>query len=228
MKRIFTIIACAFSLPGAALAAARTYDTSAFEKVSVSEGVEADITVGPRSVRAETKADNFDDLQIAVRDNVLVIDRPAKNWFSFGHRPSYQVHVVTPVLHSLAVSSGAEVTAKGAEGDFNVTASSGSDVDVSEVKGGNVSASTSSGSDLKISGSCISLKAESSSGSDLDADDLKCESVSVHSSSGSDLSVAASKSVTGEASSGSDIKVKGRPASVQVSTSSGAQVVVKE
>jgi hypothetical protein len=231
MKRIFIFVVCAFALPGAVLAAIQSYDLAAFEKVAVSEGVAADITVGPvRSVQAETKSDkdNFDDLRISVKDNVLQIDRPAHGWFSFGHRTEYQVHVSTPALRSLTASSGAEVTVKGVVGDFTVNASSGSDVDISLVKGGNVNASTSSGSEMEISGSCVSLKAESSSGSDLDADDLKCENVSLQASSGSDLSVSASKSVTGQASSGSDIRVRGKPSSVEVDTSSGAHLVVKE
>ena len=197
MQRTFAITVCAFALPGAALAATRSYDVGVFEGVAVASGVAVDINRGPtRSVLAETKSSNFDDLKITVKDNVLRIERPASNWFSswFGARPDYQVHVVTPSLHSLIASSGSEVTVKGGlEGDFSVTASSGSDVDVAGFKGGKVTAQTSSGSELAIAGSCISLKAEASSGSDLDADDLQCENVSVQASSGSDLSVAPRK-----------------------------------
>lgn len=233
MKRIIAVTACALALPGTALAATRTYETGAFESVSVAAGIDADITLGPtRSVVAETSADNFDDLRISVEGNVLRIDRPPGKWFSgwfSGGRPGYRVHVVTPTLRSLAVSSGAEVEVKGSlEGDFSVTASSGSEVDVSLVKGGNVKASGSSGSDIHIAGSCISLEAEASSGSDLDADDLKCEDVTLRASSGSDLSVAATKRVTGKASSGSDIRIRGRPPVVQVETSSGASVKVRD
>lgn len=232
MKRIIAVIACALALPGPALAATRTYETGAFESVSVAAGIDADITLGPtRSVVAETGTDNFDDLRISVEGNVLRIDRPPGRWFSgwFSGRPSYQVHVVTPTLRSLAVSSGAEVEVKGSlEGDFSVTASSGSEADVSLVTGGNVKASSSSGSDIHIAGSCISLEAEASSGSDLDAEDLKCEDVTVRASSGSDLSVAATKSVKGKASSGSDIRIRGQPPVVQVETSSGASIKVRE
>jgi Putative auto-transporter adhesin, head GIN domain len=232
MKRIFAITACTLALPVVALAASRTYDTGAFERVSVAAGVEADITIGPtRSVIAEASSDDFNDLRISVQDNVLHIDRPASSWFSnwFSHRPDYQVHVVTPALRSLSGSSGAQVTVKGAlEGDFSVNTSSGSHARVAQVKGGTVKASTSSGSGISIAGSCVSLEAGASSGSGLDAEDLKCESVTLQASSGSDMSVAASKSVTGEASSGSGIRVRGKPGAVQVDTSSGAHLVVKE
>lgn len=213
MKRILAITACAFALPGATLAATRTYETVAFEGVSVAAGIEADVTLGPtRSVVAETSSDNFDDLQISVEGNVLRIGRSASNWFFgwfSGRRPSYQVHVVTPTLHSLAASSGSEATFKGnLEGDFSVKASSGSQLD--------------------LAGSCISLEAEASSGSDVDAEDLDCQNVTVRASSGSDISVAATKRVTGNASSGSDVRIRGQPPVVQVETSSGASVKVRD
>ena len=232
MKRVFAIVVCTCALPGTVLAATRSYETTAFESVAVSSGIDADISVGAaRSVTAETMAENFDDLQISVEDNVLRISRPAGNWYSgwFGNRPRYQVHVVTPSLHALSASSGSDVKVRGnVAGDFVVKASSGSDVDLSGLTGGNVSASASSGSDLEISGSCVSLAAEASSGSDVEADNLRCENVVVRASSGSDVSVAATKQVTGKASSGSDISVRGRPPVVNVEKSSGADVTVRD
>jgi len=234
MKRIVVITACALALPGVALAATRTFDIEAFDKVSIASGIEADITVGPaRSVVAETKADNLDDLQISVKDNVLRIERSGgkwfSSWFSFERPPRYHVQVTTPALRSLVASSGSDVTVKGSlEGDFAVTSSSGSDVELSGIKGGNVKVNASSGSDISITGVCVSLEAQASSGSDVEADGLKCENVSVQASSGSDISVAASKSVTGNASSGSDVTVRGKPPAVQVEKSSGADFEVKE
>jgi opacity protein-like surface antigen len=230
MKRIIVIAACALALSGAALAATRTYEPGTFDGVSVAAGISVDITLGAtRSVVAETRSDDFDDLQVSVEGNVLKISRPARNWFSFGRRPSYQVHVVTPVLRSLSASSGADAKVKGSiEGDFSVESSSGSDVEVSQIRGGNVKAHSSSGSDLSLGGSCVSLEAEASSGSDLDADDLTCEKVDFHASSGSDISVTATKSVTGKASSGSDVKVAGAPPVVQVDKSSGADIDVRK
>ena len=233
MKRILAIAALAIALPGVTLAASRSYDVGAFEGVSASAGIEVDISVGPnRSVVAENKSGQFDDLRIAVEGKVLHIGRPPGSWFSnwfSGGRPDYKVHVVTPALHSLAAASGSEVEVKGVfEGDFSLTASSGSEVHVAGIRGGNVKASASSGSDVEIEGTCISLQAEASSGSDLEADDLKCEDVTVNTSSGSDVSVSASKRVAGDASSGSDVTVKGRPPVVQVEKSSGADVTVRD
>jgi hypothetical protein len=233
MKRMIALTALVLALPATALAASKTYDVGAFEEVAVSGGMDVVITVGPtRSVVASTKAGNFDDLRIEVDGRVLKISRPARSWFTgwFSERPKYQIQVVTPVMRSLAASSGSDVTVKGGlEGDFSVSASSGSEVDVAQVRGGNVKASASSGSELDIAGTCASFEARSSSGSDLDAGGLRCENVKVHASSGSDLSIAATKGVTGEASSGSDVRVRGGQAlAVQVKTSSGAGIEVRE
>lgn len=229
MKPLIAIAACALTLPAAALAATRPYDTRAFEAVSVAAGITVEVTLGSqRSVVAETRADDFDDLRISVEGNVLRIARPARSWFSFGRSAGYRVRVVTPVLHSVTASSGSKVTIDGnLQGDFSVKASSGSKVDVQMIKGGAVTAHTSSGSQIRLAGSCASLDAQASSGSDLDAEDLQCENVSVQASSGSDVSFGAAKIVTGRASSGADVKVRGRPDTVQVEKSSGADVVVR-
>jgi len=225
MIRLPGISACLLLLPLTALAATRTYEVASFEAVSAAAGVDVDITQGPsRSVVAETRTGGFDDLRISVQGNLLKIDRQPRGWFQF-MRPSYTVHVVTPVLRSVTGSSGSDVTVKGAGAeDFAVDASSGSDIHVSGLKAGNVKAHASSGSDLKLAGTCATLQVEASSGSDVDAESLRCETATVHTSSGSDISLYASGSVTGSASSGADVRVGGSPPVVKVETSSGADV----
>jgi len=209
MKRIIATFVFALVLPGAVLAATKTYDTAAFEAISVGSGIDVDIVVGPtRSVVAETTGDDFDDLKVSVEGNELRIGRPSSSWFS-GMRSHYKVRVVTPALRSLDVSSGSDVEARGiAATEFSIEASSGSDVD--------------------IAGTCVSLEANASSGSDLDAEDLKCENVKVRASSGSDVSVHATKQLSGHASSGSDVKVRGKPPIVNLDKSSGADVTIKD
>ena len=233
MKQTLAITACALALPGLALAATRPYEAGTFDEVSVAAGVDVDITVGPtRSVVAETRSSSFDDLRISVQGRTLRIDRTPRSWFSnwfSWNRTRYQVHVATPALRALTASSGSDVDVKGRlAGDFSVTASSGSDVEVAGIGGGNVKVNSSSGSDVELAGSCIALDAEASSGSDLDAKDLRCENVSLQVSSGSDISVAATKRVSGRASSGSDVVVHGKPALVQVEKSSGADLTVRD
>jgi len=226
MNRLPLIAACLL-LPAAGFAASRTYAVTPFDAVSVTAGVDVEISLGAtHSVMAETRTSNFDDLRISVQGNVLKIDRRSRGWFQF-RRPAYQVHVVTPALHSVVASSGSDVDVKGtSDGDFSVEASSGSDVQIVVGKARTVKVAASSGSDVEIAGSCTALEARASSGSDLDADDLRCETAAIEASSGSDVSVFASRSVSGAASSGSDVQVSGAPATVNVERSSGADVRV--
>lgn len=230
MKHQLVSALCALALSVTAQAATRSYDTASFEKVSVAAGIDVDITLGgSRSVEAETRAGDFDDLRIAVKGDELRIDRPARSWFWFGRRPRYSVRVVMPALRAVEASSGSSVSVKGrVAGDLALQASSGSEVEVAEVGGGNVEARSSSGSDIQVVGSCLSLDASTSSGSDLDAGRLLCERVAVQASSGSDAVVAAKRGLTAKASSGANVRVNGTPVEVQVNTSSGGHVNVRQ
>ncbi len=215
-------------LPLAASAATRNYETPGFEAVSVTSGVDVDITLGAaRSVVGETSLGNLDDLQIRVDGNLLKIDRHRKWWQFFG-QTNFKVHVVTPVLRSITASAGSDVETRGVTaGDFTLSASSGSDVNVTGISGGSVKVTASSGSDIDLAGTCSSLDVEASSGSDVKASELHCMTVVVRASSGSDLSVSASRGVAGKMSSGSDLTVHGAPPSVKVERSSGADVTLR-
>lgn len=247
MNRNLAIAACLLVLPGAALAATKTYDFGRFEGVAVSAGIKADIKMGsPQSVVAETDGSNFDDLVIGVDGNVLHIGRPPGNWL-LGKHPDYQVHITVLVLHSLAASSSGEARVDGtAEGDFALTASSSGKVELpalkagsvsiaasssgrvrlSALEGGNVTMHASSGGSIDVAGSCASLNVSASSGGDARAGALKCENVTANASSSGAVSAFASKIVQGHASSGGDIKIEGKPPVVQVSESSGGDVSV--
>ena len=227
MNRATLFAACL--LPLAASAATRSYETPGFEAISVTSGVDVEITLAAgRSVVAESRLGDLDGLRIVVEGNVLKIDRPGAIWPLFGWR-SYTVRVVTPVLRSVLASAGSDVEAKGAtEGDFTISASSGSDVHLTGIRGGDVRVNASSGSDIDLAGTCSSLDIEASSGADVKASALRCETVLVRASSGSDLSVSASRSVAGKMSSGSDLTIRGAPASVRVDKSSGADVNVMD
>jgi hypothetical protein len=84
----------------------------------------------------------------------------------------------------------------------------------------------SSGSNLSVDGTCQSARVVASSGASLRADRLLCTDVDANASSGANADVHASGSFKGEASSGSDITVYGKPASQEVNTSSGADISI--
>lgn len=230
MRSIVTAAACLLALPATTFAATRTYDTRDFDSIAVAAGIQVDVTLGRgHRVVAETRADDFDDLRINVKDGVLHIERPRLSWFSFGRRPDYHVRVEAPALRELSASSGSRVSVRGeTPGDsFTVSASSGSSLDIEISRSDALVARSSSGSRLQISGTCHSIRVQASSGANLDAEDLRCEDVEVQASSGSAVSVAASRRVAGAASSGASVRVRGRPDVVEVTQSSGANLAVR-
>jgi len=225
--------AAALAVPGllyAASPATRDYATQDFQSVEAAAGIEVDITIGSRrSVVAESRRGNFDDLDISTSNGVLRIQRPRRSWFSFGRREDYRVRVVTPALRSLKASAGSEVRVHGVlKGDFEVETSAGSEVDVRGLDAGNVKARASACSEIELAGRCTTLEAHASSGADIDAEDLQCESAHVEGSSGSDISVRVSGRVTGKVSSGADVEVYGRGAEVDVEQSAGGNVKLKD
>lgn len=228
MKRV-AIAAGAFLLPLSANAETRGYEVGSFDKVSAAEGIRVDITQGAaRSVTADTRAEDFDDLRIVVKAGELRIDRPPGNWFRPRRRADYTVRVVMPALRELDASSGSSVLVKGSfSGDFDVSSSSGSRVEIAQLKGGLVRARSSSGSALQVAGSCQAVDAEVSSGSNLDAGRLLCESATVEASTGSAAKVAAAQGLTASASTGASVKVNGAPKSVRIKNSTGGRVEVR-
>lgn len=232
MKSIITAAACLLALPATAFAATRTYDTREFSSISVATGISVDVTLGPRHhVVAETDGSDFDRLRIRVEGDVLHIDRPPGIWLRwFGRQPDYHVRIEAPALRRLSASSGSAVTVKGESpgDDFEVNSSSGSRLDIHITRGRAIRAHGSSGSRLNISGNCSAVRITASSGSRVDAEDLRCKEAEVQASSGSSVTLAATDRVAGSASSGSNVKVRGAPAVVEVKQSSGADVVIRQ
>jgi hypothetical protein len=106
----------------------------------------------------------------------------------------------------------------------SLSASSGADLVVTGVNGGDIELDSSSGADLRVSGQCASFTAGASSGADLHAQELRCESGSVDASSGADARVFASGRLNVEASSGGGVIAYGNPGIGNISLSSGGSL----
>lgn len=205
-----SITSVAVLLITAAHAETEIYDFSGFSRVSASEGVDVEVTVGGDfSVRAEGDAEDIERLEIKKRGEKLKIGRNSgifnMRW-SRGRSPV--VYVTLPALNEAESSSGAEMDARGVNAD-------------------DFSASASSGSELQLEGQCGRLRASASTGAELDAEGLKCRDVDVSVSTGADVSVYASESVDASASTGGDIDVSGAPQQRDVSKSLGGDVDIR-
>lgn len=189
-----------------ALAAEKTYQVGDFKTVSVSAGIEAEISVGPAiSARAEGTEEGLEKLDVHVSGDELVIRRKPRSGFNWGNGHKVTVYVTTPALSGLDVSSGAEANAFGVDADT-------------------FSTDISSGASAHIKGSCNILSTDVSSGATLDASDLKCKRVTADASSGASARVYASESIVADASSGGSIRVYGSPRDWDIDESSGGDV----
>jgi hypothetical protein len=194
-------IAC-ISLP--ASAETRSYNLSGFSEISASSSADVVLKQGPFSITAESSSGNFDELIVDVRGDTLVVSRESKNW-DWGSRTRYTVTVTAPSIDALRASSSADIVA-------------------SSYAFKNLEISVSSSGNVKLSGSCADLEVKVSSSGDFRGSDLKCENAKVSASSSGDADVYASKSADGRASSSGDVRIHGKPAQFDKSTSSSGSV----
>ncbi len=214
-----------FAVP--ALADTRTYDVDAFTGISASAGIDVNFTTGQaQSVSVENRDNDFDDIIVETKGDMLILKRPKK--IGWGKRKRYTVTVSAPNLDRVEASSGSDVTGSGLSGDqVRIETSSGADADIADIDAVHIALESSSGSDLNASGKCDSLTADSSSGSDIDARGLHCRIGAAEASSGSDITIHVSEGVIAEVSSGADVDVYGEPAERNVDKSSGGSVSFK-
>lgn len=189
-----------------ASAETRSYNLSGFSEISASSSADVVLKQGPFSITAESTNGGFDELVVEVRGDTLVVARESKdrNW-NWGSRVHYTVTVTAPSIDALRASSSADIVA-------------------SSYAFKNLEVSVSSSGNVKLSGSCADLDVKVSSSGDFRGSDLKCENARVSASSSGDADVYASKSADGRASSSGDVRIHGKPAQFDKSTSSSGSV----
>src|SRR5262249_43687126 len=146
-------------------------------------------TVGP-GFSVDVSGAGADRVITRVSGDTLIIER--RRGFSWGPGPRAQVRVTMPSVAGLSASSG-------------------SDLVVTGVNGGDITLDSSAGADLRVAGRCASFTADVSSGADIHAQDLRCENGSADASSGGDARVFASGRLSVDASSGGGVVAYGNP-----------------
>ena len=203
----------------------KSYDLSGFDEISISSGIDAEITIGSDfSIVADARnRDTFDKLDISVRGHTLYIDRDGSVVdLLFGDRERLSLKITLPELDEIDANAGSDVFISGVFGDrLTASASSGADIELENVTSAGVSLTASSGAKIEAIGSCKSLEIDVSSGADVKARELECETVDASASSGAGTDVFASESITSRASSGGDVNVYGAPKNTDISNSTG-------
>ncbi|HEY9009834.1 MAG TPA: head GIN domain-containing protein [Devosia sp.] len=217
--------------PAMGLAAERTYDLPAFTAIDISSGIDAEVTVGgTQSIKATAPDEShLDELKIDVQNGTLKVwrdwDLDLFSLFEGLGDPKTKLTIAVPALTSAAASAGSDVDVSGMSGEaISIEASSGAELKATDLRAVSINANASSGSDLSANGTCATVTVNASSGADIDFEDLACTDATVNASSGSDVELHANGALKAEASSGSDIKVRGTPKTTEIEESSGGRV----
>ena len=174
-------------------------ELTGFTSIDVGGGLDTEITVGP-AFKVEVIGPQPDLILTELDGTTLSIHPQRRNWWR--GTPRTHIRVSLPALEG-------------------VTSSSGANVGVTGVTGGDLTLEASSGASLDIAGTCAAISAEASSGGSLDAAELVCATGSAEASSGGSVEVHVTGTLNIEASSGGSIDAAGDPTIGDISLSSG-------
>jgi Putative auto-transporter adhesin, head GIN domain len=196
--------ACSFSYDSSGPSSSETRTFSDFDSIDASAGVNVVLKQGAYNVSVSGPKDKLSGIKVVQDGKKLKVFREGFNsWFSWGGH--YEATITAPTFVSVSASSGADVD--------------GSDLALEAVE-----LDASSGGDIELTGTCKAVRAEAGSGGDVDGEALKCEDAEAQASSGGDVDLFASASANGQASSGGDVTFHGKPAKFTKQESSGGDV----
>ncbi len=193
-----------------------------FTSISGSAGVDVFLTKGTENkIVVEADENLMEVIETEIKNGKLKVTTNQ----SIGRCKSKKVHVTYVELSDISASSGADVIGNSVvKSEFlSLSSSSGADLEV-DIVAKEVNASTSSGADIKVSGRATKLIADASSGSELNAQDLEVKICQADASSGADIEVNVLEEMSGNASSGGDIRYYGDPTAVSVRDASSGSV----
>lgn len=191
-----------------------------FSAVSASEGLEVYVTQGnDYEILVEADENVIDLIATDLKKGVLRIHTIE----NIG-RATKKIYVSLPKITALETSSGADLIAKStirAE-SIELNASSGSDLQIDDLKADKVNADTSSGAAIKIAGEANTFHSNASSGSAIKAANLTTAVCRAKASSGARITLNVTESLVAEASSGADIQYSGNAKVEGKNSSSGS------
>jgi hypothetical protein len=217
--------ACAFAqVSGNGVAREETREVADFTGVEVGSGLNAKVTVGPKSVRISGDENLVALVRTEVDDGKLEV-RLEKGSRVKG-TSKLRITISSPQVTSVGASGGAVVEAEAsASSNFAAAASGGGEVDVRNVDAKALAVDASGGAVVKVKGRTDALAVEASGGSEVHAQELSVKTLAVDASGGCAVKANPSESIAAELSGGSTVHVDSSPARRAVSTSGGSEVI---
>lgn len=230
MRLIRTSVAIAITLAGVAAIGfivlmlddggpieSRKLGLTDFEALSVSHGIQADVTLGDAYVISLSgRVRDLDDAQVKLKDGVLNAYRPT-NLFSIarnfvdgilGRKEPVRVSISMPKLTAVAASLGGIVTLP------HIT------TDTLKVTG-------ETGARFVMSGAVDALRLSVASGAIVEATDLATQTAEIDAASGAKVSIKVSEVVRVQSVTGADVLVLGNPLQQEEMAAAGGTIRVQ-
>ncbi|WP_224240514.1 head GIN domain-containing protein [Hyalangium gracile] len=202
-------------------------EVSDFDGVAISHGLEAQVKVGPKSVRISGDEKRLAQVRTEVVDGKLIVRMEKNSWFGSNSK-GVRVTISTPRLTSVEASGGAEVDAEATTADtFTVESSGGGELSVRNVDAKSLKVEASGGGEVTLKGRADTMKVEASGGAEVHGKDLSLRALDVEASGGAQVDANPSESVSADLSGGSTVHVASSPSQRNVSASGGAEVVFR-
>ncbi len=202
-----------------------TRQVDEFDRIEVSRGMNVYITQGsPVSVVVIADNNLHELIRTEVHGHVLKVYAER----NIREAEEKKVMITVPKLYGVETSSGANVWSQGQimSEDMNAGASSGSNINL-ELNVKNLDAHCSSGANIWLSGVAKEAEMEVSSGANIQGGKLKVGECSMKASSGGNVWATVEDRLDAHASSGGNVFYMGSPNSIDVSSSSGGNIIRK-
>lgn len=201
-------------------------DVPDFDGVQVGGGLNAKVTVGPKSVRITGDEKQVSQVRTEVVDGKLVVQMERKGLFGSSSGKGIQVTISSPKVTSVDASGGADIDAEvSATENFLAEASGGGDVSVRNLDAKRLKVEASGGGEVTLKGRAEMADMEASGGAEIHARELSLKALKVDASGGCTVDANPTDSISADVSGGSTVHVDSAPAQRQVDSSGGAKVV---
>jgi len=200
-----------------------TRDLDEFSKISVSRGMNVYITQGT-STKVTVKADEnlLKVIDTYVDDETLKVTctKMIKN------ATSNKVYVTVPDLKNIKSTSGSNIFSEDSlkTGNLEIKSTAGSNIRLS-LESGELTISAAAGSNIFLNGMAKSVVMKASSGSNIKAGDLQTENCDAKVSSGANIWIKVQNGLTAKASSGGNLFYSGEPNPLNITKSSGGNII---
>lgn len=191
-----------------------------FNAVSASEGLNVYISQGGEfKILVEADENVIDLIATDLKNGILRIHTHE----NIG-RATKNIYVTLPEIIALEASSGADLMTENTinAGTIDLNASSGADLEISDLRAEKVNADSSSGADIEIGGTTNVFYSNASSGSGIRANTMISSECCASASSGANITLNVTESLIAEASSGGGIKYSGTAKVEKRKSSSGS------